>query len=158
MIHAPTPNCLRHVLLAILPVTVTSGESIAETFVVWDPGSGATIFTDNLTARLNLSEPSFRVRFSNFNNSVTIESKIVSFQIAPLGSKVPDTEEFLDSKFILYPRKINWLALKKRSHLANLNLPAKDSSQVGVLIGTNQLSAHVQRGINKQTNNRRRRT
>lgn len=81
MIHAPTPNCLRHVLLAILPVTVTSGESIAETFVVWDPGSGATLFTDNLTARLNLSGPSFRVRFSNFNNSVTIESKIVSFQI-----------------------------------------------------------------------------
>lgn len=44
MIHTPTPNCLRHVLLAILPVTVTSGESIAETFVVWDPGSGATLF------------------------------------------------------------------------------------------------------------------
>lgn len=111
-------------------------------------GSEATLITDNLAARLNLSGPSFRVRFGNFNDSVTINFKIVSFRIPSLGLEVPVTEAFLVPKISLSPRTINWPVLKKNwSHLADLSLPAIDSSKVGVLIGADQLSAHVQRGI-----------
>ena len=40
-------------------------------------------------------------------------------------------------------------AEKNWAHLADINLPAIDSSQVGVLIGADQLSAHIQRAIRK---------
>lgn len=147
-IRAPNPNHIRPVLLAILPVTVKSNESVAETFVVLDPGSEATLITNALAETLNLSGPTFRIRFGNFNDSITIDSKVVSFRIASMNYEASISEAFLVPKISLSPRKIDWPKLKKHwAHLADLNLPAIDSSQVGVLIGADQLSAHIQKEI-----------
>ncbi len=135
-------------LLAILPVTVKSNESVAETFVVLDPGSEATLITNALVKTLNLTGPTFRIRFGNFNDSITIDSKVVSFCIASMNYEASISEAFLVPKISLSPRKIDWPKLKKHwAHLADLNLPAIDSSQVGVLIGADQLSAHIQKEI-----------
>ena len=112
--------------------------------VVLDPGI-ETLITGSLATKLNIAGPSFHVRFGNFNDSVTIESKIVSFCITSFGLEVPVTEAFLVPRISLSPRRINWPVLKKNwSHLADLNLPAIDSSNVEVLIGANQISAHIQ--------------
>jgi hypothetical protein len=62
-IRAPNPNHIRPVLLAILPVTVKGNESVAKTFVVLDPGSEATLITNALAETLNLTGPTFRIRF-----------------------------------------------------------------------------------------------
>jgi hypothetical protein len=60
------------------------------------------------------------------------------------------SEAFLVSKISLSPRKIDWPKLKKNwAHLADIKLTAIDSSQVGVLIGADQLSAHLQKEIRK---------
>nr|CAH0099268.1 unnamed protein product [Daphnia galeata] len=122
-IRAPNQNHIHPVLLAMLPVTVKSNESVAKTFAVLDPGSEATLITTALAETLNLSGPTFRIRFVKL---------------------------FLVPKISLSPRKIDWPKLKNNwAHLADINLPAIDSSQVGVLIGADQLSAPIQRAIRK---------
>jgi hypothetical protein len=134
----------------MLPVTVKSNESVDKTFAVLDPRSEATLITTALAETLNLSGPTFRIRFGNFNDSITIDSKVVSFRIASINHETSISETFLVPKISLSPRKIYWPKLKKNwAHFADINLPAIDSSQVGVLIGADQLSAHIQKEIRK---------
>jgi hypothetical protein len=65
-----------------------------------------------------------------------------------MNYKTSISEAFLVPKISLSPRKIDWPKLKKHwAHHSDLNFPAIDSSQVGVLIGADQLLAHIQMEI-----------
>ncbi|XP_032785664.2 uncharacterized protein LOC116923312 [Daphnia magna] len=143
MVKAPTAN-IRPVLLAIVKLVVEMNNSAQTTFAILDQGSEATLISRKLANLLKLKGPSASICFGSFNNSVLMDSNIVAFKLKSIdGSQAFDVREaFVVPSINLSQRKINWRGIKKRwEHLADIDLPAIDSSKVEILVGMDMLPA-----------------
>jgi hypothetical protein len=139
-------NSVKPVLLAIVPVIIEVQGAVKSTFAVLDPGSEATLITRPLANFLNLKGSPAVIRFGSFHSSVEMLTDMVSFNLRSLDQtslfKLEDA--FVVPKISLSRRKINWPVIKHRwSHLAQLDLPAVDSSSVEILLGMDVAAAHI---------------
>ena len=143
MVKSPL-NSIKPVLLAIVPVVIKVKGAVKSTFAVLDPGSEATLITRSLASFLDLKSPTV-IRFGSFSSSVEMLTNVVSFSLHSLDKACSFELEdaFVVPKINLSHRKINWPAIKHRwSHLAQLDLPAIDSSSVEILLGMDVAAAH----------------
>ncbi|XP_032799385.2 uncharacterized protein LOC116936346 [Daphnia magna] len=144
MVKSPL-NSIKPVLLAIVPVVIEVKGAVKSTFAVLDPGSEATLITRPLASFLDLKGSPAVIRFGSFSSSVEILTDVVSFSLHSLDKACSFELEdaFVVPKINLSHRKINWPAIKHRwSHLAQLDLPALDSSSVEILLGMDVAAAH----------------
>uniref|UniRef100_A0A5S6Q0B0 Peptidase A2 domain-containing protein n=1 Tax=Trichuris muris TaxID=70415 RepID=A0A5S6Q0B0_TRIMR len=76
------------VLLAVLPAQIVANGRSCKAMVLLDPGSEATLITEELAFRLGLSGPRRRLRFSTFHGrDPTLVSTSVAFRVSSVDGK-----------------------------------------------------------------------
>ena len=134
------------ILLVVVPITIRNEDKTFDTFALLDSGSEATLIVEHAAKAIELEGTSRPTRFGTFHgNDPEIDATVVRFSVSPRS----DPTLFHTSNSLVVPylnlsrKKCNWPREKMHwSHLADLNLPAVDSSLVTVLLGRDVRGAH----------------
>ena len=143
---AAIPKSESSVLLAVVPVTIKNGDLKLNTYALLDSGSEATLIVSSAAKKINIDGPTEDITLATFHGEdPSIEVKKVQFSIASRdgSSLFETTQSLVVPKINISKQKCHWPSVKKEwPHLADLMLPAVDSSHVNVLIGRDVVGAH----------------
>ncbi|KFD45444.1 hypothetical protein M513_13676 [Trichuris suis] len=134
------------VLLSVVPVCVHGSTSSSLTYALLDPGSEATLITEEMANKLGLTRKKSTVRLATFYGSVPITtSAMVSFQVSATdGMYTVHVENAITVPGLnLSQRTMDWPQLKwKWSHLNEIPLSKVDYGSVSVLLGADVIDVH----------------
>jgi hypothetical protein len=136
----------RSVLLAVVPITIWSGQKRFDTFELLDTGSEITFILNHTADTLGLEGEVEMIRLGSFHgNNPLIPARNVNFSITSRDGE----ERFVPTTAMAVPqinfakKRCHWPTVKLEwNHLNDLDLPTLDSSLVTVLIGRDVRGAH----------------
>ena len=136
-------------LLQIVPVIIKNGNKSVKINALLDSGSGVTLINKDLASKLNLSRDSKVLNICNAMSEVSkVKCKPVKFQISSVSNSIQksDTNAFVVDTLNVQPNSFKISSLKNDySYLRDINFPILNSSNVDLLIGTNNADLLLQR-------------
>ena len=132
-----------------MPVIIKNRNKSVKINALLDSGSGVTLINKDLASKLNLSRDSKVLNICNAMSEVSkVKCKPVKFQISSVSNSFQksDTNAFVVDTLNVQPNSFKISSLKNDySYLRNINFPILNSSNVDLLIGTNNADLLLQR-------------
>uniref|UniRef100_A0A5S6Q3D4 DUF1758 domain-containing protein n=1 Tax=Trichuris muris TaxID=70415 RepID=A0A5S6Q3D4_TRIMR len=136
------------VLLAVLPAQIVANGRSCKAMVLLDPGSEATLITEELAFRLGLSGPRRRLRFSTFHGrDPTLVSTSVAFRVSSVDGKrsFDVCNAYTVPQLNVSQRKVDWNTMRSRwNHLKDVQIHAPMGTKVDILLGMDVQDVHEQ--------------
>ncbi|XP_045036464.1 uncharacterized protein LOC123477110 [Daphnia magna] len=133
------------VLLAVVPVRLRAGCRTLDFFALLDTGSQATLLREDAAQALGLKGRPRKVRFGTFyGKDPVVDTHLVDFAVSSLGGDhdCQVSDAFVVPHLNVGQRKMTDV-LASFEYLRGLNFPARNATEVQVLIGMDVQDAHL---------------
>ena len=144
-------------LLQIVPVIIKNGNNSVKTNALLDSGSDVTLRNKDLASKLNLCGDRKVLNICTATSEVSnVECKPVEFQISSVCNSFQksDINAFVVDTLNVQPNSFKISSLKiDYPYLRDINFPILNSSNVDLLIGTNNADLLSQRDFRRADSN-----
>ncbi|XP_057377943.1 uncharacterized protein LOC130699905 [Daphnia carinata] len=142
---AIAPRSASNVLLAVVPVRLRAGDRTLDVFALLDTVSQATLLREDAAEALGLTGRPRKIRFGTFHGKDPIvDTRLVDFTVSSLDGKESCP---VSDAFVVPHLNVGHRRLKNSStsleYLRGLDFPARDATEVQVLIGMDVQDAHL---------------
>ena len=141
------------VLLMSLPVRLSNGSRVYDTFALLDAGSEITMITAKAADKLKLTGPKESLEIQWWQgDKKRVESTVVDFRADDVdGYSGLDLEQvYAVPEMEVADQEYERIDVEKRwPYLRGLGIPSVDASKIDVLIGLDQVKAHIQLSVKK---------
>ncbi|XP_059352180.1 uncharacterized protein LOC130698697 [Daphnia carinata] len=142
---AIAPRSASNVLLAVVQVRLRAGDRTLDVFALLDIGSQATLLREDAAEALGLTGRPRKIRFGTFHGKDPLaDTRFVDFTVSSL-----DGEEScpVSDAFVVPNLNVGHRRMKNSSaafeYLLGLDFPARDATEVKILIGMDVQDAHL---------------
>ncbi|XP_032799158.2 uncharacterized protein LOC116936052 [Daphnia magna] len=142
---AIAPRLTSDVLLAVVPVRLPAGCRTLDVFAQLDTGSQATLLREDAANVLGLTGRLRKISFRTFHGKdPVVETRLVGFSVSSLegDQSYQVSDAFVVPRLNVGQRKTKDV-LASFDYLRDLNFPARDASEVQILIGMDVQDAHL---------------